>query len=417
MTDYQRVVDELRSLLQASDQTDTERLKALAAAYAEECRAANERLRRCEEFLKKGQRAGAIQFAQAEPVLLDVVAALDFPERAHLEEMLLFYGLPAPPRLNLATAEALNQAYAEEQPLEGLLRQHRRLALARAPLPARLEVMRKLAMLDTQNPVWMDDVRTFEQARFRQLQAAVTRASARGEPGPVAAVAGELGQVWFNPPPAALCTEVERLQQQFAQQQGRADLAALAGQLNGAVAANDLGQAQGLRDRFKEVLARSGVSPTDPVARYAEQPLRWVMEQERLQVAELEFQTALAELEAALDARAEPEEAGRLYNAALNHGRDLPDAVEERYRAYVTRAQGARQWREKMILIVVVFVGVAVLLSIVGYLWLRARHNAAAGAARRPAPAAPARREVSWPRGAITFASGGRSSGRSTCSS
>src|SRR5215510_7754447 len=103
MADYPHIVDDVRSFLQSADQTLSDHLKGLAAAYADACKEANRRLRRCEEFLQKGLRSEAIHLAQTEPDLLDLVAVLDFPERSQWEELLLTYGLPAPPQLMLAT--------------------------------------------------------------------------------------------------------------------------------------------------------------------------------------------------------------------------------------------------------------------------------------------------------------------------
>src|SRR6516225_2446967 len=104
MINYQEVVDELRSFLDAKDQTYSDQLKATAAQYAEACQQVNQRLRRCEEFLNKGLRSEAIHLAQTDPALLDLVAILDFPGRASWEEAAALYGLATPPRLNIETA-------------------------------------------------------------------------------------------------------------------------------------------------------------------------------------------------------------------------------------------------------------------------------------------------------------------------
>ena len=46
-----------------------------------------------------------------------------------------------------------------EEPLQDLLRTHRRLALSRAPVRARIAVMRKLAAQDPANPIWPEDLK------------------------------------------------------------------------------------------------------------------------------------------------------------------------------------------------------------------------------------------------------------------
>src|SRR5262245_42195467 len=99
---YQDVVRTLRSLVQGQDQTLTDAFKRAAVDYAEACRAVNARLQRCEEFLQRGLRSEAVYVAEVEPAVLDLVAVLQFQERPELEQLLLTYGLPAPPPLQLA---------------------------------------------------------------------------------------------------------------------------------------------------------------------------------------------------------------------------------------------------------------------------------------------------------------------------
>src|SRR5205823_3118582 len=207
MVDYQRLVSEIRSFLQSSDWTSTEPLREPAAAFADVCREANERLRRCEEFLHKGLRSEALHLAQAEPALLDLVATLDFPERPQWEEVTMTYGLAAAPKLQLGAAEALNKAYAEDRPLEHLLRRHRLLALTRAPLRGRLVVLRSIAEVDTRNPVWADDITVFEQARLRQMEKEVDDAAGRNDTAALAGLREEVHKSqWRVAPPNALAT-------------------------------------------------------------------------------------------------------------------------------------------------------------------------------------------------------------------
>jgi len=77
MNDAQRIVDDLRSVVHASDQTYSDQLTQLAKSYVEACGEANKRLRRCDDFLRQGLRSEAIRYAEAEPSLLDQVAILD----------------------------------------------------------------------------------------------------------------------------------------------------------------------------------------------------------------------------------------------------------------------------------------------------------------------------------------------------
>src|SRR5207253_5374054 len=149
--DYQPIVDEIRSFVQSVDQTLTDRVKEVASLYVQACNEVNQQLRRCEEFLQKGLRSEAVHLAQTEPILLDQLAILDFAERPQWDELAMMYGLPVSPQLRVETAAALNEAYADEQPLEELLHKHRLLALSRGSLKGRLSILRRIAELDPPN--------------------------------------------------------------------------------------------------------------------------------------------------------------------------------------------------------------------------------------------------------------------------
>src|SRR5437868_4999299 len=155
--DAKQVVSQLRSFCQGRDQVKSAAIERLGDAYAALCRQANGRLHHCDELLHRGLRAEAIQIAEEEPKLLELVAKLQFAELQVWEGLAATYAYTAPPRLSLTSAEALNRAYAEYEPLKGLMKDCRRLALARAPITERLTVLRRLADSDPGNAAWSED--------------------------------------------------------------------------------------------------------------------------------------------------------------------------------------------------------------------------------------------------------------------
>ena len=96
MTEIQRVVDELRFLLQREVIDQTDELAALVVEYSGHCHSTNARLRKCDECLKQGLRAEGLQLAEAAPNLLDLVALLDFAERPQLMEVVATYFFSPP---------------------------------------------------------------------------------------------------------------------------------------------------------------------------------------------------------------------------------------------------------------------------------------------------------------------------------
>ena len=106
-------------------------------------------------------------------------------------------------------AAQLNEAYAEDQPLEHMLARHRLLALSRAPVRERLSVMRLIAQTDPTNTHWEKDIRIFEQARLKELPSAFYSAIKNHDHHAIQGLMEELQQEpWFETPPAELIASV-----------------------------------------------------------------------------------------------------------------------------------------------------------------------------------------------------------------
>jgi hypothetical protein len=159
----------IRKQLEQPNGLTPELLEPLAAEYGRLVAEANRRLEECIALLRRGLRSEALQRATIKPHVLDVAADLDFPELADWVEILQFYGIELPENLDRDAVAQLNEAFVDEQPLEELLRQHRRMAIAKAPLAWRVGVLRKIAKIDAMNPVWVDDLRDWEVARLKQI--------------------------------------------------------------------------------------------------------------------------------------------------------------------------------------------------------------------------------------------------------
>jgi hypothetical protein len=366
MTDYQRIVDDIRSFLQASDQTFSDSLRALAAGYNEACQETNARLRRCEEFLQKGLRSEALHFAQGEPVLLDVVAALDFPERAEWEQVALGYGLPPPPHLRIDTAEALNRAYSEERPLEHLLREHRLQALSRVSLGQRLATLRKIAVLDANNPVWSEDITTLEKARVQEIRAGLDEALKQNDNGTIFALWDELERTpWLVSGTTQVINGLRDEVERRIHWRRRAALEDAARDLAEAFVVMDERRARPLRDRLNKLNAGAPLAKQDPLWRMVAPALNWLSDLDQRQTQEFGYHAALENLERAFQREVTDEELQNLYYAARKFKRGIPAALEERYRERITSHREESSRKERVILAITIVCGLLVVATFI----------------------------------------------------
>ncbi len=349
MPDHDQFVDQIRAFVQAVDQTRTPALEALAAAYAEACGEVGRRLAKCHRLLQQGLRSEAIQLAEIQPRVLDLIAALDFPERAAWDEIVQMYGLPQAPAIPAESASFLNEAYAEEDPILDLLRTHRRLALARSALPARIEVMRKLAARDANNPIWHEDLQAFEKVRFAEIQRESNQAAKDHDLDTIVRLLAELeDQKWAEPPPDSLLQPIRKLHAQFQGRRKRAMLTDIETQLNDAFAAFDPIRGRVARDRWRALSETVGLRADDPVLDRVAPALRWLESQDRQVQVDRRREEALRELDALL---ASPDRVGvkaleQLGGELLGLQGDLPESLAPRYHARLTEER-ARETRRR----------------------------------------------------------------------
>jgi hypothetical protein len=350
MIDFNRVVGEIRVFLQSADRTDQPQAAALAGELAAACSEANDRLNRCAFFLRQGLRTEAIHLASTEPDLLDMVRVLDFPERAQWDELAIAYNWTRTPALAIDAAQALNEAYTQEDPLADLLRTHRRLALARAPLAHRIETMRKIARVDPENPIWVEDLRLFEQARHDQLKAEIPVALANQNAAALEAILHEIEAAdWSAPPRDPLVAQARSAVSQLRQKDSRKALNDLLGALHKANASNDPILGRKLRARWNSLIEGAELSPADPLRAQAQSVLDWLAREDDRAEKEAAYQEALADLDAALRDGAKQEDLAAREEAVLGFGQGMPldyqAQIRERYRAL----QRAARLRNRLI--------------------------------------------------------------------
>lgn len=363
MSDYQPLIDEVRALARGNDQSLTPRLEDAAGRFRTACLAVNGRLRRCEEFLSRGLRSEAVAFAQAEPPLLDALAALDFPERWQWDELIGLNGLPPSPILLVETATALNRAFPEVQALEPLLRAHRRLALARAPFSERLAQLAKLRQAEPANSVWIEEADCLELALARQLQTVAERAAAAGDIVALARTATEAYAVpWRAGMPVALSDRMRAIR-----------LRKIAADLDVAVRAQNASMATALRDEWTALDPASVLPPNDPVWRGVTAGLHWTGKEEVRQANRDAFREALDELDLTIyRSGATLEEMRGAWTKAMKFRLSIPADVEARYDEAVKRLRDRETSRERMVLATTAAVGAVLLVAFLVFLaWPR----------------------------------------------
>jgi hypothetical protein len=379
MPDYRNLASGIRSVLQRDNQVLTDEMGQLAQQYAEACRAVNQRLQRCQEFLSHGLCGESIQYAEVAPDLLDLVTVLDLPERPQWDELTALYGLPAAPALQRQVVRALNQAYALHEKVREPLRRHRRLALTRAPLPERLAVMRALARADPQGP-WAEDIATFEKARLEEILPQARAALARGDRAALQALAAEVNESpWLAPPDPGVVEEVSAALAHTTAAEHGATLTALADDLQQAYVAQDVAGGRRVRAAWERAcwaLQRDGVESVacQQAVMLAADALGWLEREDREDAARRAYQAAVSELAEAVESAERPADLEKTLQAVLHFRKGVPADLRTRYdrRLRELNQETHRRWKVAWAWITAAAV---LVLTVAGYLFYRAERE------------------------------------------
>lgn len=366
LDDINELVEEIQQILASEAPALEEELMDLAARLEETVRTVTRRLRQVDELLSKGLRSEAIELAEREPNLNDVITALDFPEFDAWNELLAQFDISAVKALPADLAADLNDAYALSAGVENLLQRFRSQSLARAPLTSRIDTLRRLASQDADNPTWSKDLGDFERARLAEMKSQLEAALQKDDLEQLASLDRELAsRDWRIAVPAALKKQAAEAHRSARRSSSRRELETLAHKLSDAYADFDVTTARQLRQRFDALRQIVNLPSGDPLLDVAGPALEWIEQEDRRQAAESEHAAAVQQLEAALEGNATLQDLERLFHQAVRHDHGLPATLESRLadRLETLRTQTAR--RRTGIVIGSVVGGLAVVVAVV----------------------------------------------------
>ncbi len=379
MSDLRRIVDEIRFYLDSNEAEMTESVREAASDYAEACHQANQRLRRCGEFLNRNLRSEAIQLSEAEPDLLEAVSTLDFAGRENWDSVVSLYNLPAVEPLLMEVAEALNEAYALQEPVKKLLDKHRFLALSRAPLKQRLAVLWKLVEQDPTIGSWETDASEMERARLREIEAETRDAVKHVDASGMSAIAEELEHgKWIEAISQQFKTAIAQSAREITRRDARTHVEIVAAALQTALAESALERARQLKTQWDDLQEAADLDGFDPVSLRAQPTLRWVAEEDAKESTRQKLEKAVASFRQLLGDERTPRDALERSRAALLRiDPAIPPPLEDRFRERVQRIERQEKFRRVSITGASV-ASVLVLAGLSGLLVRRSLQNAEA---------------------------------------
>jgi len=328
MPDIQAEINEIQDFLNSNSNTTQERMKQASSAYAQACQDANRRLVQCSQLINKGLRSEAIHQARTEPNLLELVAQLEFAGAERWPAHASSYGLTVPPRVNMKAAQDLNQAYAQEQPLDELMRKHRLLALSKGSLRSRLVVIRRIASLDAGNFVWHDDIREYERARFTEIASEFQSAAKRNDVEKLQDLNDEANdRDWLEKLPGDLAQRISQRAENDHRAILQKRLTRYEASMTDAQAIMDVPTALALRREILDLVASEELDASDPLLVGVTPGVNWAAKQEKAEKKRADVERRIDALRAGVSGRLKLPELRQLYGDTGDCSDEVPDEL------------------------------------------------------------------------------------------
>lgn len=308
----------------------------LALGYGEDVERVNDRLSEAVNLLRKGLRSEAIQRANMTPNVFDTAIALDFPELHEWLGILQFLGIRLPDQINQEYVQQINEAIVEAQPLETLLINHRKLAIAKAPLSWRLKVLRRIAVADSTNVVWEEDLERWEPVRVKQIAPELHAAISNRNINAVRQLHDELTlESWRIGLDSKLVAKAADALGQFDHEEKIKQLKDLAPKIHDAFSAFDEKIARKYRSEWDLVISETEMPVPSGLTDEVAPAMAWLSEMDGEAKLGAERQTAIAKLESVLDRNLPLAEIEKAYSRASRFDESVSLPLEQRYRSVV----------------------------------------------------------------------------------
>lgn len=352
--DYQVIADRIELALTSLGATTEEELRELAEAYAQACQEVNQRLQDIHHLIKAGERSEAIRRADIPPRLLDAIEVLDLPDRDAWMDVCTLKGLPNPPELLTQYITELNEAYESERGLAGLLRQHRYLALAQAPLAKRAEILRQLAEAEPENPVWAEDLLALEKYWLDLLPQEIQEHLKNDNLQALEETLKQLeSEKWRYTPPASLIAQCRSALETARARAFRRAMEQLADAIQSALASRDLARVEEYVRNWQQQAAANPQWVDWELQSRVQPALSLVKKLEAEREADRRRRQLFNQFQQLLAAPPSRREVEQQYLALKEAAVTIPPEVEERYQEVI------REFRRRATLRRTLFLGIA----------------------------------------------------------
>jgi hypothetical protein len=377
----------VRRIVEALKQPDSiESQSHLAQEYADTCRSVQLRLEQCGALLNEGNELQAVQLAEVEPSLLDLIRLLGFREAPEWLDCCHQHKLPAAVPFDAKIISRLNQAYAKGITADHpLIREYREAVLRRQDIPA-MTALRSILRLNPTDQNAQGELARLEKKILAQKLEALDSLLSNGSDEAITNQVDEIEVLNFKTKASgSIFEEGLSRREAYLSNCSLADAKIILGQLEPLQSANSWEAAIPMVSRIAFLKSEHPFDfPAQESAKW-KQAQDWLASRQTEYARDQEFQRACRELIQAVELcddrqatqkqmttsqlRADLELVVKRYRTVTDFGLKIPPEIENRYRKRygILKSQVEKKQKNLSITIGTIAAAAIILCIVAGY--------------------------------------------------
>ncbi len=351
--------------MNSSDLTATDAFLQLYNQYLQLFDEAGQRIYQCDELLQRRMKLEAMNEVKKEPSLLELVSALDFPEKNKLDLLVELYGWQPPSRIDIEKLEGIRREVNSLRMLQPLLAEYRRISRSNS-IKDKLEILRQLVTVDASNAEWRAALEELENkylaSLIKEAQEAIENSSfARLEEIYKEMVEGP----WLVDIPTLVLQKVSRYARQYREKCVAERAGNLLEKINAAYSSFDVNGLEYAMEEWNLLCEEDGYQPTQEQLVQLNEANAYLEIERQERNRHSKFQETLAKIVSGINGNAPIDEIERLYSEAESLELEMPESIVKRAMQYREDCQQASSTRRALSICRILSIALVVLVLVI----------------------------------------------------
>jgi len=334
MRKEQLIVTKIQQLINSLDQTQTPEHAELAEQYSNACKELNSRLEQCVKEISGGAYSNAIQLAETEPPIMELVELLEFNNTSEWNELCEMYEWAIAPKIKTDLLKRLDEAYRDQTALEPLLNEYRK-KVKDASLKDKIFLLRRIKEIDSKNPQREEDLVRFENARLKELKKEARQAIEEENETAIQNVYNELiSPNWYVKPPENVITKLSRELAQYRKLKLKAKGDRILHEINNAYSNFEFEEVKQALQKWDMLIKEKEFIPEQAGLNQVKEARIWFDEEQAEMKKTSSFKSLQKQIADDIEHKRNLADIDNKYYKLQEFGKPIPETLTKRYHQY-----------------------------------------------------------------------------------